>query len=97
MGFQHGVDANQARTDVGKTPLHGIVVGGMPPAVQYLVAYGASLVRGFPQAYTGTTRYTHSLTHKPKLAEWLNAVSSWSQLRVAAGCRLYKDAAPLLR
>ena len=95
MGFQHGVDANQARTDVGKTPLHGIVVGGMPPAVQYLVAYGASLVT--EDFHGRTPAQLATLTHKPKLAEWLNAVSSWSQLRVAAGCRLYKDAAPLLR
>lgn len=33
----------------------------------------------------------------PKVAAWLNAVSGWSPLQVAAGCRLYKDAAVALR
>lgn len=34
---------------------------------------------------------------QPVLAEWLTAVSTWSQLQVAAGCRLHKDAAIALR
>ena len=38
-----------------------------------------------------------TLSERPILAEWLNAVDGWNPLRVAAGCRLHKDAALLLR
>ena len=90
-----GIDANQARTDIGATPLHAAVGCGVPLAVQYLVVYGASLVA---DAFEGRTLAQFAaLLNKPELAEWLNAVSGWSQLRVAAGCRLYKEAAFLLR
>ena len=90
-----GIDANQARTDFGTTPLHAAVFGGVLLAMQYLVVYGASLVA---ETFRGRTPVQHAaLGNKPELAEWLNAVSGWSQLRVAAGCRLYKEAAFLLR
>ena len=37
------------------------------------------------------------VANQPVLAAWLNAVQGWSQLRVAAGCRLRREAAVLLR
>ena len=91
-----GIDVNQARTDSGLTALHGAVFGGVLLAVQYLVVYGASLAAA---AFIdgSTPAQVAAFVNKPELAEWLNAVSGWSQLRVAAGCRLYKDAAFLLR
>ena len=90
-----GIDANKRTTDTGATPLHGAVHGGALLALQYLVVYGASLVVEDSQGRTPTQRA--AARNKPELAEWLTAVSGWSQLRVAAGCRLYKEAAFLLR
>ena len=56
--------------------------------------------RGFPSVYTFepaqlATQLAQLATHadRAELAEWLNAAAGWPQLQVAAGCRLYKDAA----
>lgn len=90
-----GINANQARTDNGTTPLHAAVFGGVLLAMQYLVVHRANLVA---ESINGETPVQlAAFKNKPELVEWLNAVSGWSQLRVAAGCRLYKDAAFLLR
>ena len=44
-----------------------------------------------------TAAESASVNEQPILAEWLTAVTGWSHLRVAAGCRLYNDAAVALR
>ena len=96
-----GVNVNQTTTVFNETPLHGAIVGGSLPLLtaQVLVLYGASLVAEDDHGRTPTQLAAHINQDPPapELAEWLNAVSGWSQLRVAAGCRLYKDAAFLLR
>ena len=89
------IDVNKATADTGGTPLHGTIDGDAPFAMQYLVLYGASLVAEDFEGFTPAQLATHE--NKAALAEWLNAVSGWSKLQVAAGCRLYKDAAFLLR
>ena len=79
----------------GTTPLHAAGFSSVLLAMQYLVVYGASLVA---EDFEGRTPAQFAaLVNKPALAAWLNAVAGWSQLRVAAGCRLHKDAAFLLR
>ena len=90
-----GIDANQATTNTSETPLHGVIFSGVLLAMQYLVVYGASLVAEDFEGLTPAQLAT--LLTKHELAEWLNAVSGWSQLQVAAGCRLHKEAAFLLR
>ena len=92
-----GIDLNQTTTDTIETPLHAAIVGEALPlfAMQYLVVYGASLAAEDEDGVTPAQRATSM--NKLELAEWLNAVCGWSQLQVAAGCRLYKDAAFLLR
>jgi ankyrin repeat protein len=80
------------------TPLHattGHYIPGRLVAAQLLVVYGASLTAVDRDGKTPAQRATAEC--KWVLAECLNAVAGWSQLRVAAGCRLYKEAALLLR
>lgn len=62
---------------------------------QLLVIHGASLSA---KNNTNETAAESAIAdHQPTLAEWLSAVTGWSHLRVAVGCRLYKDAAVALR
>ena len=89
------IDANKGQHDGGLSPLHAAIIVGAHVAMQYLVVYGASIL--VEDTDGDTPAQYASATNKPELAEWLNAVSGWSQLRIAAGCRLYKDAAFLLR
>jgi hypothetical protein len=89
------IDVNKGTTDGSGTPLHRAILGDAHLVVQHLVVYGASLTAEDGDGLTPAQLATD--VHKPALAEWLNAVSGWSQLRVAAGCRLFKDAAFLLR
>ena len=89
------IDVNKATTDTGETPLHGAIIGNALLAMRYLVVHGARLRAADTNGVTPAQLATRQTKHE--LAEWLNAVSGWSQLRVAAGCRLYKDAAFLLR
>lgn len=79
----------------GETPLHTSAWTGNLLAAQLCVVYGARLIAVND---TGdTSAEAASANDEPVLAEWLDAVSGWSHLRVAAGCRLYKDAAVALR
>ena len=86
---------NTTVLDHAFTPFHAAVLGGALLAVQYLVVYGT---RFDAAAYQGRTPAQFaSSQNKPELAQWLNAVSGWSQLRVAAGCWFYKVAKLLLQ
>ena len=93
-----GIDVNQARADDGITPLHGAAINGDLVSAQLLVVCGARLTatgsRGWGSSETPAQVATRD---HPVLAEWLNAVVGWSPLRVAAGCRLHKEVAVLLR
>lgn len=73
------------------SPLHGAAHGGHLRAAQILVLFGASLAvldrdGNVPAQIAEAENHQH-------LAKWLFAVTSWPRLRVAAGCRLYKEAA----
>ena len=92
---QDAIDVNKAPRPYGNTPLHGAIFGGAFLATQYLLVHGANVAVENSAGLTPAEFAT--AFNQPELAEWLNAVSGWSQLRVAAGCRLYKDAAFLLR
>ena len=86
---------NTTVLDHAFTPFHAAVLGGALLAVQYLVVYGT---RFDAAAYQGRTPAQFaSSQNKPELAQWFNAVSGWSQLRVAAGCWFYKVAKLLLQ
>ena len=79
----------------GYNALHATVLGETLAATQLVIVYGANINA---QTTAGTTaaRLATAMS-MPLLAEWLNAVAGWSQLRVAAGCRLHTEAAHLLR
>ena len=82
--------------DDGKsTPLHAAAAWDYPVAAQLLVVYGASLTATNTDGQTPAQLATLKGHHV--LAGWLTAVSGWSPLRVAAGSRLHKEAALLLR
>eukprot|EP00729_Bicosta_minor_P007476 gene7475-biopygen12020 len=89
------------RTNVHKgeaeneTPLHTAAWRGHLLAAQLLIVHGARLTAIDNDGDTPAA--AASAEGKPALAEWLTAVSGWSQLRVAAGCRLHEDAAVALR
>ena len=90
-----GIDVNKGVTEAGTTPMHAVSWFGDIRAVQLLAIYGA---RSAALDTTGSTPAQHAeAQNHPVLAQWLNAVAGWCQLRVAAGCRLHKDAALLLR
>ena len=78
------------------TPLHGAVMSKSLLKVQLLVLHGASLTAG---NIAGKTAAQFAARHSGRraLAEWLGAVAGWPRLRIAAGCRLHKDAAAALR
>lgn len=79
----------------GDTPLHTSAWTGHLLCAQLLVIHGASLLAKDTNGETAAE--SASGNDQPLLAEWLTAVTGWSHLRVAAGCRLYTDAAVALR
>lgn len=86
----------------GFTLLHTAGIEGHLLTAQIVVIHGASLTAvnddGLtPVEYAESQGNEHLLTAYEELAVWLNSIAAWSQLRVAAGCRLYKDAAVALR
>jgi hypothetical protein len=93
-----GVEVNKACTDTGATPLHAAAVVGHLSISQLLVVFGANMAaiaifegeRQTPQKWA-----TDDGHHE--LAAWLGAVSAWSPLRVAAGCRLHSAITTLLK
>ena len=92
---QDKVDVNKATADEMFTPLHCAAMVGSRKAAQILVVAGARLSA---LDHDGDVPAQVATSHdQPVLAEWLFAVSGWSPLRVAAGCRLHKEAAFLLR
>lgn len=79
----------------GEPPLHTSAWSGHLLCAQLLIIHGASLSA---KNNTDETAAESAITdNQPILAEWLTVVTGWSHLRVAAGCRLYKDAAVALR
>ena len=92
-----GIEVNNARTD-GGTPLHAAVYAQLLSLAQLLVVHGASLDTAMRvDDIDYTPAQAAAQFNSPLSAEWLGAVASWSPLRVAAGCRLHRDAAFLLR
>ena len=89
------IDVNQARTDEGLTPLHCAAFNGHLATAQLLSVYGASLTA--VDSMGDTPAQVAATDGQPVLSEWLTAVAGWSPLRIAAGCRLHKDTALLLR
>ena len=89
-------DIHKAEINEGSTPLHAAALhDDRLLTAQLLVVHGASLTA---RNHDGETPAEFAAScNQPELAEWLNAVAGWSPLRVAAGCRLYKVAARLLR
>lgn len=87
-------DIEKANQD-GDTPLHTSAWRGHLLCAQLLVIHGASVSA---KNNTNETAVESAITdNQPILAEWLTAIPSWSPLRAAAGCRLYKDVAVALR
>ena len=89
------VHKSTADEDEKLTPLHATAMNGHLVPAQLLVVYGASLTETARNGQTPAQVAT-SQNH-PVTAEWLAAAAGWSPLRVAAGCRLHKEAALLLR
>ena len=93
-----GIEVNKARTDDGTTPLHAAVHSGNLCVAQHLVTCGADVHATDSLNLTATQyAYATAAANQPTLAAWLNAVSTWSSLRIAAGCRLHREVATLLR
>ena len=100
-------DVHSTMSDYGgyATLLHITAGNGHLLVAQLLVVYGASLTatvnirnNGWNNGRTRRTpAQIATMRNHPILAEWLTAVAGWSQLRIAAGCRLHNDAALLLR
>eukprot|EP00729_Bicosta_minor_P032743 gene32743-biopygen24539 len=85
--LQHNADPEQARTDDGTTPLHAAAGSGELSAAQLLVVHGASIAAA---AFSGDASSFHAARNGHQhLAEWLNAVATWSPLRVAASLRMH--------
>lgn len=91
---RNGIEVDKVAND-GMTPLHSAVLNGHFALAQLLAVYGASFTAVDNLGDTAAAIATSE--GQPVLAEWLTAVAGWSQLRIAAGCRLHKDAALLLR
>lgn len=80
------------------TPMHRAAFQGHYRALQMFAVYGGSLTSlSTDDGYGQTPKQFAMQGSQPTVVAWINAVSTWSQLRIAAGCRLYKDAAFLLR
>lgn len=80
------------------TPMHRAAFQGHYRALQMFAVYSGSLTSlSTDDGYGQTPKQFAMQGSQPTVVAWINAVSTWSQLRIAAGCRLYKDAAFLLR
>lgn len=82
----HNSDPNQT-TNSNLTPLHAAAVGDELHAAQLLVVHGASMAATTVKHHTAA-EVAKFKRHWP-LVEWLNAVATWSPLRVAAGLRMH--------
>jgi len=93
--LENNADPNLATTDDGATPLHAAASEGKLSAAQLLVVHGANIAAvdfsGGAPSFNATV-YGHQ-----QLAEWLDAVATWSPLRVAAALRMHACIAKLLQ
>ena len=89
------IDVSKAETDGALTPLHSAAFIGHLATAQLLSVSGASLTAVNRKG--DTPAQVAAAYGQPVLSEWLTAVAGWSQLRIAAGCRLHKDTALLLQ
>lgn len=89
-------NVNKPGTRSGSSPLHGAVMSKSIAVAQVLVVHGASLTATNIATHTAQ-QFACRIRNCAKLADWLGAVSGWSQLEVAAGFRLHKDAAAALK
>jgi hypothetical protein len=90
------VDVNKARTYDGATPLHAAANGGHHSIAQRLVVFGANGSATDAIDIETPQQWAAAQDHH-QLAAWLGAVAGWSQLRVAAGCRLHGPIATQLK
>ena len=92
--LENDADPNQAMAVFGQTPLHAAASAGKLPAAQLLVVHGASMV-----AVTASKRTPLDVATRngQPLATWLNAVATWSPLRVAAALRMHAGITFLLK
>ena len=91
-----GIEVDKAMAIGGTTALHIAAYYGRLSVAQLLVVYGASLTATDGRQGRAAAEIAAYKGHS-EVAAWLGAVSGWSPLRVAAGCRLHRDAALLLR
>jgi ankyrin repeat protein len=91
-----GMDAiNQAQTTDGSTPLHTAARNNHRDVAQLLVVYGADMTA---TTLSGRTPKASAAKKEHKeLAAWFGAMAGWSQLRVAARCRLHAAVADQLK
>eukprot|EP00729_Bicosta_minor_P019746 gene19746-biopygen20264 len=93
--LEHAADPNQATTDVGTTPLHTAACEGKVLVAQLLVVHGANMAA--VTAFNDTPFFYATQNGHQPLADWLNAVATWSPLRVAAALRMHACIALLLQ
>eukprot|EP00729_Bicosta_minor_P006879 gene6879-biopygen15907 len=85
--LENNANPNQATTTDGVTPLHAAAGNGELSAAQLLVVHGASI--DAVTAFNDTPFSDAAEEGHQHLAEWLNAVATWSPLRVAAALRMH--------
>lgn len=91
----HNADPNQARTDNGKTALHAAALQGGLSAAHLLVVHGANTAA---VDFSGNVPSFYAAQNGHQcVAEWLNAVATWSWLRVAAALRMHPRITLLLQ
>ena len=94
-----GIDVHKV-DDEGMTPVHSAALNGHLHMAWLLAVHGVSLTAVDNDGDTAASIAGHRFATgegKATLAEWLAAVASWSPLRIAAGCRMHKEVAFLLR
>ena len=88
--LEHNANPNQATTDDGATPLHAAASEGKLSAAQLLVVHGANIAA---VSFSGVaSSFNATVYGRQQLAKWLDAVATWSPLRVAAALRMHGHA-----
>ena len=93
--LKYSADPNQATTNNGSTPLHIAARRGEVLVAQLLVVHGANMAA--VTAFNDTPFFYATQNGHQPLADWLNAVATWSPLRVAAALRMHACIALLLQ
>eukprot|EP00729_Bicosta_minor_P028309 gene28309-biopygen2828 len=85
--LEYNTDPNQSTVDDGTTLLHASALNGHFDAAQLLVVHGADISAA---DFSGDTpSFGAAQSGHQQLADWLNAVATWSPLRVAAALRMH--------